>query len=191
MKTADQDQARELTISAGQAQLKSIAYFLPFAFVFVLVFYLLWPNQLSLAHYKEILPPGVQGLVWLVGIMLAGIVVHELIHGLAWALFASSGFRTIRFGILWKSLTPYCHCTEPLRLRHYQIGAAAPGIILGIIPTLIAILTGSISWLAFGLFFTLAAGGDLLIILMLRNESKQSFIQDHPNKIGCLVYKKP
>lgn len=120
--------------------------------------------------------------------MVAGVVVHELIHGIAWSSFAKDGFKSIRFGVLWKSVTPYCHCKEPLLVRQYQIGAAAPGIILGIIPAIIALFTGSLLWLAFGLFFTMAAGGDLMIILMLKNEDLNHLVQDHPSKIGCLVY---
>ena len=43
--------------------------------------------------------------------LMAGIVVHELIHGLTWAYFAKKGFKSIRFGIFWEMLTPYCHCS--------------------------------------------------------------------------------
>lgn len=48
--------AQELTISAGQAQLKSIAYFIPFALVFGLAFYLIWPGRLSVETYKAAFP---------------------------------------------------------------------------------------------------------------------------------------
>ncbi|MEJ2880979.1 DUF3267 domain-containing protein [Pedobacter sp. GR22-6] len=182
--------AQELTISAGEAQLRSIAYFLPFALIFGLAFYALWPDRLSSANYKAAFPSGAAGIALLVGVMIGGVIVHELIHGITWSRFAASGFRSIRFGILWKSMTPYCHCKEPLKVSHYQIGAAAPGLILGIIPAAIALFTGSILLLAFGLFFTMAAGGDLMIILMLRKQDQDSLVQDHPSKIGCLIYPK-
>lgn len=48
-----------------------------------------------------------------------GIVAHEAIHGIFWAAFAKRGFRSIRFGFLWKKLTAYCHCSEPLEVRPY------------------------------------------------------------------------
>lgn len=38
--------------------------------------------------------------------LMAGIVVHELIHGLTWAYFAKKGFKSIRFGVFWEMLTP-------------------------------------------------------------------------------------
>ncbi|MGV3705412.1 MAG: DUF3267 domain-containing protein [Arcticibacter sp.] len=180
----------ELTISAGQAQIKSIGYFIPFAIVFISAFYLLWPDKLSTANYKSAFPGDGTGFIWIIAIMLVGVIIHELIHGITWSLYARSGFKSIRFGVLWKSLTPYCHCKEPLSVKNYQIGAAAPGIVLGIVPTLVALLTGSIVLLAIGLFFTMAAGGDLMIILMLAKQSKNDLVQDHPSKIGCLIYRK-
>ena len=70
--------------------------------------------------------------------LMAGIVVHELIHGLTWAYFAKKGFKSIRFGVFWEMLTPYCHCSEPLTVRQYCIGALMPLVVLGIIPLVLA-----------------------------------------------------
>lgn len=36
--------------------------------------------------------------------LLTLIVLHEVVHGLVWGLFA--GFRSIRFGMIWKMLPP-------------------------------------------------------------------------------------
>lgn len=33
----------------------------------------------------------------------------------------------------------------------------------------------------------LAAGGDLVIVWLLRNESGDVLVQDHPSRVGCLV----
>ena len=38
--------------------------------------------------------------------------------------------------------------------------------------------------LTFGLFFILAAGGDILILWLLRNVKSSSFVQDHPTRVG-------
>lgn len=182
--------SEELTISAGAAQVKSIAYFLPFAIVFTGAFYLLWPGKLTAENYDAQFPGGITGVIWILAVLIIGVLLHELIHGLTWSLYASSGFKSIRFGVLWSSGTPYCHCKEPLNVNSYLIGAAAPGIVLGIVPLFVALATGSLVWLAIGLFFTMAAGGDLLIILMLAKHPKSDLVQDHPSKIGCLIYKK-
>ena len=87
-------------------------------------------------------------------------------------------------------LTPYCHCTEPLKVKQYIWGAITPAIILGFIPSILAILTGNLGILIFGMFFTMAAGGDFLIINLIRKENKNDFVQDHPSEAGCYIYRK-
>jgi hypothetical protein len=122
------------------------------------------------------------------GILILGIIAHELIHGFFWAMYAKNGFKSIKFGILLKMLTPYCHCKEALKIKHYIIGAIMPAIILGIIPSIIAICTGKIGLLIFGIFFTMAASGDFLVIKLLLKENKENWVQDHPSEAGCYIY---
>jgi uncharacterized membrane protein YvlD (DUF360 family) len=95
----------------------------------------------------------------------------------------------MKYGVIWKWLTPYCHCKEPLLVKEYIIGALMPAIILGFIPSIMAIFTGNITLILFGLFFTMAAGGDFMIINILRKEAMDSLVQDHSSKIGCYIYR--
>jgi hypothetical protein len=83
-------------------------------------------------------------------------------------------------------LTPYCHCKEPLKVKHYKIGGAMPLIILGIIPSLIGISIGHGGILSFGLFFSWAAGGDIIALYMLRNLDNSIYVSDHPDKMGFI-----
>ena len=39
----------------------------------------------------------------------------------------------------------------------------------------------------FGLLFTLASGGDLLILWLIRKVKPGEFVQDHPTRAGCYV----
>lgn len=125
----------------------------------------------------------------ILSIVIIGIIIHELIHGLCWGIFAKQGFKSIKFGVKWEFLTAYCHCKEPLQIKHYIFGALMPGIILGLLPTIYAIVIGNIYLFIFGCFFTLAAGGDLLMVFLLRDQSKDTFVQDHPSEVGCYIYK--
>jgi hypothetical protein len=43
---------------------------------------------------------------FIVLIATIGIILHELIHGITWAKYTKDGFKSIRFGVLWKFLTP-------------------------------------------------------------------------------------
>lgn len=122
--------------------------------------------------------------------MLFGIVLHELIHGITWTLFAKKGFKSIRFGVLWKMLTPYCHCTEPLKIRHYLLGAVTPAVFLGLIPAIAGIIMANYLVTFFGIFFLIAAVGDFMIIHLLWKENHDDYAQDHPSEAGCYVYRK-
>jgi Protein of unknown function (DUF3267). len=123
-------------------------------------------------------------------ILLAGIVVHELIHGITWSFFCEKGWKSIHFGVLWKMLTPYCHCAEPLLKRQYVIGAMMPMVILGLVPSILALFTGSFGMLLFGIIFINAACGDILICWKIRKESPDTLVLDHPSEAGCWVYRK-
>lgn len=121
-------------------------------------------------------------------VLIGGIVLHELIHAAAWAFYGQKPLTIIRFGFNWRALAPYAHCPEPMEAGAYRLGALAPGLLLGVIPSIIALCTGP-TWLFFaGLIFTLAASGDFLILWILRGVPSQYLVQDHPSRAGCFVY---
>jgi hypothetical protein len=127
--------------------------------------------------------------MWLVVALVAGIVVHELIHGLAWMLAGRMSWRDISFGVMWRYLAPYCHCSRPMRKSPYVAGALAPLVVLGVVPCVVAFLNGSFAWLVFGIFLTVGACGDILVVWILRKEKKDVLIYDHPSEAGCYVYR--
>ena len=86
----------------------------------------------------------------------------------------------------WKYLTPYCHCKEPLKVKHYKLGAAMPLIVLGIVPSIAGLIIGHEGFLSFGILFTLAAGGDMIALYMLRKLDNNIYVSDHPKKMGFI-----
>ena len=182
----------KLTIDLVWANVFGVLILIPIGLLFGLPFYFIWKPQLDIKQYLDSTGPLGAGLGFLLifGILILGIVLHELIHGIIWAKFAKEGFKSIKFGVLWEMLTPYCHCKEALNVRQYIIGAIAPAIILGIIPAIIAIMTGNLGLLIFGMLFTMAAGGDFLIINLIRKESSSDLVQEHPSEAGCFIYRK-
>jgi len=179
-----------LTIDIVKANIFAILLAIPVALIYGIPYVLLWHNKIGAASQSSgNIFHGVNMLI-ITGIMLLGIVVHELIHGVTWAIYAKRGFRSIRFGIMLKLLTPYCHCKEALQVKHYIIGAIMPAIILGLLPAIYGIATGDHGIVMFGGFFTIAAGGDFMIIHLLRNERMETMVQDHPSEAGCYVYRK-
>ena len=124
-------------------------------------------------------------------VLLAGIVAHEAIHGLTWKIAARKSAGAITFGMNWKLLTPYAHCREAMTARAYRIGAVMPLLLLGLLPALAAIIGGQQDGMVFGLFFTFAAGGDMLVLWLLRGVPPAALVEDHPVRAGCRVVVAP
>ena len=139
----------------------------------------------------EAIPAGLDAWLdqplWMFAALIGGVLIHEGLHASAWRLAADLPPGSVRIGFNWKALTPYAHCSAPMPARAYRIGAATPGIVLGLVPCVIAWATGSGQWMTFGLLFTLAAGGDALILWLLRGVGGRQFVVDHPTRAGCLI----
>ena len=139
--------------------------------------------------------PQESGLLWLViflAIIFLLIIMHELIHGLTWSFFTKNRFRSISFGVIWKSLNPYCTCNEPLSKSHYIAGLLMPWLLLGIIPCIIAVFIHSRFLMYIGVIMTLSAGGDLLILQMILSHKTNgsALYLDHPTDIGLVCLEK-
>lgn len=120
--------------------------------------------------------------------LVVGIVLHEFIHGVSWWWLDDISWSHIHFGFKWATLTPYVHCPESIEVTNYRWGVAMPGMMLGIIPFLLALVFQN-GWLfGFGLIFTLAAGGDIIMLWMLRQVPDGFMVQDHPDLMGCKVF---
>jgi len=183
----------KLTINLVWANVFGFIILIPIIAIYATPFFLIWGEQYQDINIHDLLQ-NIKEQFFSHSLILflyifGGIILHELIHGFFWSLYTSNGFKSIRFGIMWKMLTPYCHCKEPLKIKHYIIGAVMPAIILGVLPALIGIIIGALGWVIFGVFFTMAASSDFLIINLLKKERMNDFVQDHPTEAGCFVYR--
>lgn len=177
---------RDLSLSMRQVNLMAI----PVAVIPALLIVLLYAGVHGWGGFKGTVSifrqPGIS-----LTILAGGIILHELLHGAAWAYYGQKQLSAITFGVHWATLTPYAHCREALTVEAYRIGALVPAIVLGLLPSLLAVF-GGIPWLLFpGILFSAAAGGDLLIIWLLRKERGTSMVLDHPDRAGCIVYDPP
>ena len=177
------DIKKEITMDALEANVKTIRLIVPILLVFGIPYYFLWSEQFTLSLISQIASNTFLILIFII----SGALIHELIHGFFWSIYLKNGMKSIKFGVVWKFLTPYCHSKEPMKMKHYRFGAIMPCIILGIIPATISLFIGNFGMFGFGVFFTIAAGGDLLMIWLLRMEEKDALVQDHPDKIGCYI----
>lgn len=120
-------------------------------------------------------------------------ILHELIHGITFGIFAKNHFHSIDFGIIWSSFTPYCNCSEPLRKWQYLLGVAMPTLVLGGAVAVVAVITNQLLLLFLAESMILSGGGDFLItlkILLYRTDKKESVYYDHPYECGFVVFEK-
>ncbi|MBT9260369.1 MAG: DUF3267 domain-containing protein [Clostridiales bacterium] len=102
-------------------------------------------------------------------------------------IFGKASWKDIRIGILWKYLTPYCHCQKPLTRRAYRIALWAPAVTLGLLPMAVGLLLPASGWGLFGVFFFGAAGGDLALDHALKKVPPAARLLDHPSELGFLI----
>lgn len=168
------------TISIARANKIALLLIFPIVAVLAVPYYLIWGvNVLHQISFPS--------LAFLFLFIIGGILIHELLHGITWAVFAKKGFHSIRFGIKWEYLTPYCHCTESLKVWQYIAGGLMPLLIMGIIPSAWAMVRGNAIVMFYGIFFSAAAGGDIQSIWLLRKFKSTQLIYDHPEELGFIL----
>ncbi|NDJ52206.1 MAG: DUF3267 domain-containing protein [Chloroflexi bacterium] len=119
----------------------------------------------------------------LIGTILVGIIIHEGLHAFGFML-GGAKVRDIQFGIILEALAPYAHSRVPLRARSYAFAVLLPGLLTGLIPSLLALALGDVWLLWFGSFMFGAAVGDALILYLLTRESGNPLVLDHESQAG-------
>ena len=118
-------------------------------------------------------------------VLFVSIAIHELLHGLGYFL-GGANWEQIKFGV--RKLSPYAHCSVPLKRNGYRWAVALPGLVLGIVPVALGTLLGSTVLLLFGTFMTVSAAGDGLVLWLLRNAPADALVYDHPTLVGCELH---
>lgn len=186
-------ETRDLTISALKANLIARIFGL-ILYISVLYYYstvqsidmspmglgLADPSKVSFREYfLDII------FLFLAFVVLMGL--HELIHGITWAIFGRDGWEAISFGFMTRYLSPYCTTKSPLDKGTYILGALMPLILLGIIPLGLGLVLVRPVLTMVGLIMTLGGMGDLLMVTKILKDGKSlDLILDHPSDIGCL-----
>jgi hypothetical protein len=174
---------RDLSLSMGKAYLYVSIFVIP-VLILLCGFYLwLWGVESFLDGFMRLTDWSI-----IIPVLILGVPLHELIHGITWALAGRMKLGEIRFGFQLRTLTPYAHCRIPVRASVYRIGGATPLLLMGILPYLIGLCFGNGLLAAFGLIFILAAGGDVVILWLIRRVNGTALVEDHPSRAGCYVY---
>lgn len=177
--------AHNLTMGAVKANILALVVMFPFALA-VTIWYLVVNDGLD---HDLTLPELFLALVLLFVLM----AVHEGIHGLVWGLCAPSRFKSIEFGVVWTTLSPYCTCAEPMKKGQYLLGSAMPTLVLGFGLGAVAVLTGVDLLLYLSVMMILGGGGDFCIMLKLLayHPKGETVYCDHPYELGLVAFERP
>jgi len=119
-------------------------------------------------------------------LVLVCIVVHEALHGVGF-LAAGVPRSSLKFGVQARTLTPYATCTVPITVRRYRLAGALPAVVLGVLPMLASWITGRAELAMFAFWMLAFAGGDLLILWLIRDLPAETRVIDHPERAGCRI----
>ncbi len=175
----------DLTVGIVFANAASIFLMLPFVLLFCIWYFLV--N----ASAAGVISSG--GYLLFLVLLVLLVVLHEGIHGLTWGMFAKGHLRSISFGVIWKYLTPYCTCAEPLRRWQYVLGTAMPTLILGFGLGAASVGLGQPLFFLLSVILLFGGGGDFLIILKVlfhRSGGRDMVCCDHPYECGVVVFEK-
>ncbi len=184
MSNADsaQNAGLDRSISLGRANLIVIVASLPVGISLYLF-------SLFIGRFSAVSPSIDAGkYLMFLALLVFGITFHEVLHALGWILAGRLPAARVGFGFKLRTLSPYAHLRGPVAARIYRIGVLLPLVTLGLVPYLAGILLQDRLVTIYGLFFILAAGGDVLVLWLLRGVPGESLVEDHPTRAGCLVH---
>ena len=119
---------------------------------------------------------------------MALLLLHEGTHAVAWKLASGLDWSAFSFGVQWKTLTPYCHCNQPMMSRAYRVGAMSPLVVTGVLPWIISMSIGDGNLALASALLISGAGGDIYVTWAIRDVPKEVLVQDHESQAGCLVF---
>ncbi len=179
---------KDFSYSPGIAYVYIILLLIPTAALLLYIYSLRFSGTtitVSLSELSQLLLLALFGL----GFLLLS-AVHELLHALAAIIFGKAKRKDIRFGIIWKALTPYTHCTLPMTPAQYRAVLFLPNIILGVLPYILSLVIGSTLMYWYASLMLLGGLGDLFIFFHTIRLPADALIKDHPHKIGFVAYLK-
>ena len=167
------------TMSVFKINLMAFVTAGPFALIALIICLIVW-GEISFEY-------NLGGNLALLALLILSIPVHEFLHGITWCVLCKRKWKSIKFGIMWDSLTPYCHCKEPLSYGSYMLGCLMPFFLLGIGVTCVGIIYHNLLILLIGILNILSAGGDTTIAYM-SIKYRKCIIIDHPTECGFIAF---
>lgn len=172
---------RDLSISLERANVVA-AVLLPLLVVVCIgSFWLLWGWGSLAEGASDVF------LTWLfLPAFLAAIVIHEALHAVGF-LIAGSPRSALHFGIDRSTLSPFAGCRVPVTVAAYRLAVVLPGLLLGVLPWVCGLATGTGWAVVWGTLMIVTAAGDGIILWIIRGLPRGTRVLDHPSRAGCQI----
>ena len=168
----------EVLIDPKKVNQQAAIYMIAIALISVALYYSIWGFKWDLS---------IMAFLKFYLFNLIGVVIHELIHGIAFIVIGKAKLSDVKFGVIWKQLIPYAHCKVPLSIRAYKIALLLPVIITGFIPLIVGLSINSLLTVLVSACLIVGGIGDWIMYLKLRLFTNNAVVIDHPSEIGCIV----
>jgi Putative zincin peptidase len=123
----------------------------------------------------------------LLPLLVLGILAHESLHLVGFLFFGGVPRSSVRMGFQRRTLTPFAACRTPVPAGAYRKAALLPAVVLGLLPTIAAVIAGSAELALWAWAMLALAGGDLAAVWAIRRIPSTSLVLDHPSRVGCEV----
>ncbi|HUF49336.1 MAG TPA: DUF3267 domain-containing protein [Longimicrobiales bacterium] len=120
-------------------------------------------------------------------VIVLAIVMHEALHGIGFCCFGRAPRHSVRFGIHWKTLSPFAGSSAAMPARGYRLAVLLPGLVLGVLPALGSLVNGSAALAMFGALMVMGAGGDAAALWAMRHVPGDVLVRDAVARVGCEV----
>ncbi len=121
-------------------------------------------------------------------LLLAGFVLHELLHAAGLLLFAKASPAEFRFGFMLRYMSFYTHYRKPVVLKGVRIALLLPILLTGAVPLIVGIAANVLLLTVLGGILTAAGIGDVMMFIKLRPFPDDALIFDYPDAPGCDIY---
>lgn len=121
-------------------------------------------------------------------VLLAGYVLHELLHMLTFSALGLMPITYIKVGYRPSHLLPFFYPVYPLKAWAMRLGMLLPWLLIGVLPTVLGLLYQVPELFFPGVFFSCFASGDLSWFYATWRVPMNAFMEINPNVFGCLWY---
>lgn len=167
----------------------AVAMMIAFATIPLAVILLFIPFQLRWGTTPPRLPSGwpVTALLGLFALLLGGLLLRDVVQMIAYRWIGRVPRGATHFAGGQAALGPRVQCDMPVSARAYRAIVLLPGLLLGVLPGIAGVMTGSWLLVVWGLWMIVVSGSAWAALWAMRGLPAHTPVRAHPHRPGCEV----